>query len=120
LVGEDAPGVLDCVVMQFLVCGHDGDDDGALERRTEVRAAHLALGDKMAADGKMLFAVALLDGDGDGDGARMVGSAIIVDVPSRDDVDRWLEVEPYVVGDVWRRIEVTPCRVGPRFAQLLG
>ena len=100
--------------MQFLVCGYDGDDDGALDRRMAVRQEHLALGDKLTAEGTMLFAVALLDGD------KMVGSAIVVEVASRDDVERWLQIEPYVVGDVWRRIEVTACRVGPRFQELLG
>jgi len=101
--------------MQFLVCGYDGDDDEALERRMKVREAHLAHGDELWAQGNMVIAVALLDGDD-----RMVGSAIVVDFPTRDDVDRWLEREPYVVGDVRRRVEITPCRLGPRFADLPG
>jgi len=101
--------------MQFLVCGYDGDDADALDRRLRAREAHLALGDELRAKGNMIIGVALLDGDD-----RMVGSAIVVDFPSRDDVDGWLEVEPYMVGDVWRRVEITPCRVGPSFAYLLG
>ena len=101
--------------MQFLVCGYDGDDEAALGRRLRAREDHLALGDELRAKGNMIIGVALLDGDD-----RMVGSAIVVDFPGRADVDRWLEVEPYVVGDVWRRVEVTPCRVGPSFAHLLA
>lgn len=99
--------------MQFLVCGYDGDDEGALERRLAARPGHLAMGDELTAKGNMLVGVALLDDDG-----RMVGSAIVVDFPSRDDVDAWLAVEPYVVGDVWRRVEVTACRVGPSWQHL--
>lgn len=99
--------------MQFLVCGYDGTDDEALERRLSVRADHLALGDKLVESGNMLIGVALLDGD------RMIGSALVVDFPSREDVDKWLEIEPYVVGNVWERVEVTPCKVGPSFAHLL-
>ena len=37
--------------MQFLVCGYDGDDAGALDRRLAAREEHLALGDRMAAEG---------------------------------------------------------------------
>ena len=100
--------------MQFLVCGYDGDDDEALDRRMRARPDHLALGDELTAQGRMVLGVALLD-----DEERMVGSAIVVDFPGRDDVDRWLAVEPYVVGDVWRRVEVTACRVGPSWQHLL-
>jgi uncharacterized protein YciI len=99
--------------MQFLVCGYDGMDGEALERRLRVRDDHIALGDKLVERGNMLFGVALLDGD------RMIGSALVVDFPSREAVDEWLEAEPYVVGNVWQRIEVTPCRVGPSFTHLL-
>lgn len=99
--------------MQFLVAGYDGDDEGALNRRMKVRADHVALGDRLVASGNMLYGVALLDGE------KMVGSVFVVDFPTREDVDKWLEIEPYVVGDVWRRVEVTPCRVGPSFVHLL-
>lgn len=99
--------------MQFLVCGYDGADDEALERRLRARTDHIALGDKLVEQGKMLFGVALLDGD------RMTGSAVVVDFPSREALDEWLETEPYVVGDVWQRIEIHPCRVGPSFTHLL-
>jgi|RhiMetdeSRZDD1v2_1073273.scaffolds.fasta_scaffold475858_2 uncharacterized protein len=94
--------------MQFLVLGYDGDDDKALDRRLAVRADHLALGDEMTARGEMLVGFAMLD-----DSGKMRGSAIVVDLPDRAAVDAWLEVEPYVTGDVWRRIEVTLCKVGP-------
>jgi uncharacterized protein YciI len=102
--------------MQFLVCGYDGDDPEALDRRMAVRPDHLALGEVMAARGEMLIGIALLSEDGED---RMVGSAIVVDMPDRAAVDAWLAVEPYVVGDVWRRIEVTPGRIGPAWSHLL-
>lgn len=100
--------------MQFLVCGYDGTDDEALERRLNARADHIALGDELVERGNMLFGVALLDGD------RMIGSALVVDFPSREVLDQWLETEPYVVGNVWQRIDVQPCRVGPSFTHMLG
>lgn len=96
--------------MQFLLVAYDGSDELALERRMRVREDHIRLGDEMVAAGSMLFGTAILD-----DGGQMIGSMLVLDFPSRAELDAWLEVEPYVVGDVWRRIEVQACRVGPSF-----
>jgi uncharacterized protein len=96
--------------VQFLVLGYDGDDEGALDRRLAVRQAHLAQADQLTDAGHLLYAVAILDDDG-----KMAGSAMVLDFPSRTELDAWLEVEPYVTGDVWRRVEVSGCRPGPRF-----
>jgi uncharacterized protein len=96
--------------MQFMVLAYDGTDDGALERRLQARPAHLAGAEKMAADGRLVYAAALLN-----DAEQMTGSLMVLDVPSRDDIDRWLEDEPYIRGDVWRDISVVPCRTAPWF-----
>lgn len=96
--------------MQFLVLGYDGTDEHALERRLAVREAHIKLGDQLVAQGNLLFGVALLDEAG-----KMIGSALIAEYPSRQDLDAWLAVEPYITGDVWRTVKVHPCRVGPSF-----
>jgi uncharacterized protein YciI len=100
--------------MQFLVIGYDGSDAQALNRRLAVREAHLALGDKMRDAGKMLYGAAILD-----DLEHMVGSVLICDFESRDELDQWLKNEPYVTGNVWQKIEVKACRVGPSFANLV-
>lgn len=99
--------------MQFLVTGRDGSDAEALNRRMAVREDHIALGDKLRAEGKMLIGVALLNEAGD-----MAGSVILVDMDSREEIDEWLKVEPYVTGNVWHSVEVEPCRVGPSFQSL--
>lgn len=99
--------------MQFVITGLDGLDENALSRRLAVREAHIALGDKMRDEGKMLYGVALLD-----DNEKMVGSVLVCEFESRDELDRWLKVEPYVVGNVWQKIDVQRCRVGPSFAGL--
>ena len=96
--------------MQFLVLAYDGKDEEALQRRNAVRPAHLALSEQMAASGQQSYAVALLNEAG-----NMMGSAIICDFPSREELDVWLAQEPYVTGNVWQQIEVIPCRVGPAF-----
>jgi len=41
---------------------------------------------------------------------------MVVDFPSKADLDAWLKAEPYVIGNVWQKIEVLPARVPPLFA----
>ena len=91
--------------MQFLVVAHDGTDAEAPARRQAVREAHLEGVQAMKEDGSMICGGALLD-----DGGAMVGSACIVEFESRAALDAWLENDPYISGDVWRKIEVTPFR----------
>ncbi len=98
--------------MQFLVIGYDGTDDKAAERRMAVREAHLAGVTKMKEEGKAVYGVAILN-----EGEQMIGSALVVDMPTRADVDAWLKTEPYVTGGVWKKIEVLPARVPPMFAK---
>jgi uncharacterized protein YciI len=98
--------------MQFLVIAYDGTDDKALERRMTAREAHLAGIVKMKEEGKAVYGVAILN-----DREQMIGSVLVVDYPTRADVDAWLKTEAYVVGNVWRKIEVLPARVPPIFAK---
>lgn len=96
--------------MQFLVNAYDGTDEGAGERRLAVRDEHLKLATSMKEKGRYLYAAAILDDDG-----KMIGSTLIVDFPTRNDLEKWLEIEPYVKGNVWEKIEIKPCKVGPMF-----
>ncbi len=92
--------------MHFIVTGMDGTDKDALSRRMAVREAHLAGTAKMREAGTLLFGAAILDDTG-----TMIGSSLVVEFPSRQDVDTWLKQEAYVTGDVWRNIDVRPCRI---------
>src|SRR5262245_21088902 len=82
--------------MQYLVLGYDGTDEIALDRRMAARKAHIALGDQMRDTAKMLYGAAILD-----ENEKMIGSVLIVDFESRQELDQWLEIEPYVTGKVW-------------------
>ncbi|MFT9495308.1 YciI family protein [Anaerosolibacter sp.] len=99
--------------MQFLVIGYDGTDEGALERRLAVRGEHMKLVESMQKEGKDLYGLAILD-----ENEKMIGSVMIVDFPTREAVDEWLKIEPYVTGNVWQKIEVQPCKVAPPFMAL--
>jgi len=96
--------------VEFVVTAHDHRDAGALDRRTAVRPQHLEVVGELVKKGHIYCAAALLD-----DAQRMVGSIFICDFPSREELDAWVQNDPYVTGNVWDTIEVTPCAVGPFF-----
>lgn len=98
--------------MQFLVKAFDGTDEAAPKRRLDAREEHLKSTDERVKAGNTICAAAMLDEEG-----KMFGSVLIVDYPSREELDQWLKVEPYMVHNVWQKIEITPCRLAPMFAK---
>ncbi len=100
--------------MQFVIIAYDATDTDAINRRMAARDAHTKAIAQARAEGKMLCGAALLD-----DAGKMIGSNIILNFPSRADVDAWLAVEPYVVGKVWDKIDVIPAKLGDSFKDLL-
>lgn len=90
--------------MQFLIIGLDGSDADAHQRRLAAREEHIKLGDVLLEAGNLWYGAAILDDDG-----KMIGSAYMVDFPSENDLQEWLKREPYVVGEVWKKIEIYKC-----------
>lgn len=90
--------------MQFLVIGLDGTDKNAQARRLAVRNRHIALGTELVASGNMWYGAVLLNEDG-----SMKGSMLMMDFDSEEALQEWLDIEPYVVGDVWRDITIHKC-----------
>lgn len=93
--------------MEFLVIAYDGTDQGAMERRLVAREAHLKTFRDLCGKGVFLYGAAILSEEG-----RMVGSMIVCDFASREELDQgWLRHEPYVVGNVWKTIDVRRAQV---------
>ena len=82
---------------QFVIRAYDGE--GMLDKRMEVRPRHLEGMEKMR--DHVICAGGLLDEEG-----RMKGSLLVVEFESREDVDAYLAQEPYVIEQVWEKIEV--------------
>ena len=95
--------------MQFILIAHDYKD-GGLERRLKVRDQHVAMGDEMKAAGNYHMGVALLDENG-----KMCGSVMILEYPSRKELDEWLKNEPYILNKVWETWDIKECKIGPSF-----
>ena len=92
--------------MQFLVIGKDGQDKQAKVRRLKSRDAHLKLGDEMEASGNRWYGCVMLDDKGE-----MIGSMAVMDFASEKELKNWLDKEPYVLGGVWKTIEVYKANV---------
>lgn len=95
--------------MHYLVLGYDHPGPEGQRRRAQARERHLAQAASMTRV-KAVFGAAILDDEG-----GMIGSMLVMAAESRDDLDAWLRVEPYVVEDVWREVMVRPCQIGPSF-----
>lgn len=91
---------------QYLITAFDFTDEKALERRLAVRDKHLAGARKMRANNNLVIAGAMLNKEG-----KMIGSSMIVQFGSRQEVDVWLENEPYILEKVWEKVDVKPFKV---------
>lgn len=93
--------------MHYLVIGRDGKD--AAQRRQDNRPAHLEGVKQMKADGKILYAVAMIDQ------GKMVGSVMVMSFSTVEELEEWKANEPYITGNVWEQIEITECAIPPLF-----
>lgn len=96
--------------MTFIINGYDYTDDKALERRMKAREAHMSNIRIMKEKGKILFAAAMLN-----EQDQMCGSTMILEMASREEVDSYLSMEPYIEDNVWERVEVKECKVPDLF-----
>ncbi|WP_419777016.1 YciI family protein [Malaciobacter marinus] len=83
--------------MQYLIIAYDNDN--SLDKRLEAREAHVEGAKKLMAEGKIIEAGALIEED------QMVGSTLFVDFENDDELNEWLESEPYVTNNVWNMDE---------------
>lgn len=92
--------------MDFLIVAHDYTDAGALDRRLEVRQAHLDNARHAKDKGQFIAGGAMLDITG-----KMIGSTLYLRFSSRKDLEVFLSADPYVTGKVWDKIEIKEIRL---------
>lgn len=92
--------------MQFLLIAYDGSDPGASERRMAVRPEHLEKIAILKNTGEFLLGGAILDEQG-----RMIGSMIVYEFPDKKALEEKLKDEPYILNNVWQKIEIKPFRM---------
>ena len=94
--------------MQYLIIAYDNEN--ALDKRMEARAAHLKSTQELMKSGKIITACALIEEE------QMVGSTLITNFDSNDEFEAWLAAEPYVQNDVWNmdEIQIVDVKVMPK------
>ncbi|KAJ3178823.1 hypothetical protein HDU87_003378 [Geranomyces variabilis] len=88
---------------QFVIIARDGADPKAFERRMAIRPAHLAGVKKLKAAGQVVLGGAII-----GDESKMVGSVMVVDMPTKEAVEQYIKSDPYVKHGVWTKWEILP------------
>ena len=95
--------------MHFIVIAFDGKDEQAIERRIAAREDHLKEAKEMFDSGKWLYAVGILN-----DAGVPIGSMVVCDFSSREELEnQWLKREPYIIGNVWEKIEIRRAQTAP-------
>ena len=87
--------------MQFILTGRDGKDSEAINRRMAVREMHLASVIELKSQGNVIWGGAILDDNG-----TMIGSVIVYEFESREDLIEMLKTEPYILGGVWENVDI--------------
>lgn len=91
---------------QFLILAKDGTDSQALSRRADARPFHLETVKALKANGNFIIGGATLN-----ENDEMNGSMMVVEFENETTLNEWLQNDPYVRKDVWKKIEVKLFRV---------
>ncbi|MBB6126945.1 YciI family protein [Mucilaginibacter lappiensis] len=91
---------------QYLVTGYDYTDEGALQRRMDVRPHHLDNLKELKESGNFLIGGAVLNDEG-----NMMGSVMIMQFETDEALEAWKQNEPYITQKVWESVDVKPFKV---------
>lgn len=101
--------------MQFIIYAYDGKDAEAPNRRKAARPDHLANIKTRMAQGAVLAAGGILGPEG---GA--IGSYLVMEFADRQELDAYLQTEPYVIHKVWQEIKVEACNTVVLNNEMIG
>jgi uncharacterized protein len=93
-------------MLQYVIIAQDGKDEEAFDRRKTVRPIHLQGAKKLKENNNFILGGAMLNDDG-----NMVGSVMIVQFETEEELNEWMKHEPYITEGVWKTIELKPFRV---------
>jgi uncharacterized protein YciI len=91
---------------QYIVTAYDYTDEGALERRMNVRPHHLDGAKALKESGNYVLGGAMLNDEG-----KMVGSTMILQFESEEGLEAWKQSEIYITQKIWETVDVKPFKV---------
>jgi uncharacterized protein YciI len=93
-------------MQQYIVYAWDGADEQALERRMNARPAHFNNSRRIKANDNFIIGGAILNDEG-----NMIGSVMVVQFETKEELQQWVDTEPYITGKVWEKIDIRPFKV---------
>ncbi|MDN5285499.1 MAG: hypothetical protein JWR38_1773 [Mucilaginibacter sp.] len=91
---------------QYLITGYDYTDDGAFERRMNVRPHHLDGVRELKAKGNYIIGGAMLNEEG-----KMIGSTMILQFENEEELEAWKLNEFYITQKIWESVDIKPFKV---------
>jgi uncharacterized protein YciI len=93
-------------MQQYIMHAWDGTDEQALERRMNNRPAHFENARKLKATGNFIMGGAMLNDEG-----KMIGSTMVMQFETKEQLQQWLDTEPYITGKVWEKMDLRSFKV---------
>ena len=93
-------------MQEFIIIAFDHTDEDAINRRMAVRPAHFYGVSELKKSGNFIIGAAILDANG-----KMIGSNMILRFENEAAFQDYLKSEPYVTGNVWKKINTYPTKV---------
>lgn len=91
---------------QYVITAYDHTDEGALDRRMQVRPKHLEGAARLRQTGNYVLGGAILD-----DAGRMTGSVMVLQFDTDEELEAWKATEPYIVENIWETVDIKPFKV---------
>jgi len=91
---------------QYLVTAYDHTNADALQHRLNIRPHHLDGALELKASGNFIIGGAMLNDEG-----KMIGSVMILQFETEEELQAWQQSEPYITQGVWETVDIKPFRV---------
>ncbi|WP_259066981.1 YciI family protein [Mucilaginibacter sp. X4EP1] len=91
---------------QYLITAYDYTDNGALDRRMNVRPHHLDGAKELKESGNYVLGGAILNDD-----KKMIGSVMVLQFETEEELETWKQNEPYITQKIWQSFDIKPFRV---------
>lgn len=91
---------------QYIVTAYDFTDAEALKRRMGARPHHFDSARELKKTGNFIKGGAILNNEG-----TMIGSVMMMQFESEEELEAWQQNEPYITQGVWETVDVKPFMV---------
>ncbi|MGZ3764315.1 MAG: YciI family protein [Mucilaginibacter sp.] len=91
---------------QYLITAYDYTDADTFTRRMNVRPHHLDGAKELKENGNYVLGGAILNDEG-----KMIGSVMVLQFETEDELLVWQQREPYITQKIWETFDVKPFRV---------